>query len=41
MSVRWSESGTFLASGADDKVVLIWALELVATSLPTAANPPD
>ncbi|KAK4047050.1 HIR complex subunit [Microbotryomycetes sp. JL221] len=27
MCVRWSNSGAFLASGSDDKVVMIWALE--------------
>ncbi|KAK4047227.1 HIR complex subunit [Microbotryomycetes sp. JL201] len=27
MCIRWSNTGTFLASGSDDKVVMIWALE--------------
>ena len=27
LSLRWSNSGAYLASGSDDKIVMIWSLE--------------
>jgi len=29
--IAWSTDGDFLASGSDDKTVIIWNLELVCT----------
>jgi WD40 repeat protein len=27
MCIRWSNGGTYLASGSDDNIVMIWNLE--------------